>query len=68
MDDNSAFDFVKEMLKGDNTYAINFDRIQWDNSIDKYVIVEIYFVLKNNSLGILHHILVTQIVILIKIQ
>lgn len=27
-DDSSGFEFAKEMLKGDPTYAINFDRIQ----------------------------------------
>ena len=39
-DDSSAFEFVKDMLKNDVTYAINFDRIQWDNKEEKYVIVE----------------------------
>jgi len=39
-EDSSAFDFVKEMLSGDPTYAINFDRIQWDSEEDCYVIVE----------------------------
>ncbi len=39
-DDISAFEFVKEMLKGDPTCAINFDRIQWDNEEKRYVIVE----------------------------
>ena len=32
--------FVIEMLAGDQTFAINFDRIQWDNKIEKYVILE----------------------------
>ena len=36
----SAFEFVKEMLKGDPTYGINFDRIQWDTLEKRYVIVE----------------------------
>jgi len=39
-DDTSAFEFVQEMLKGDPTCAINFDRIQWDNKEKRYVIVE----------------------------
>lgn len=39
-DDTSAFEFVQEMLKGDPTCAINFDRIQWDNEEERYVIVE----------------------------
>lgn len=39
-DDESAIVFVKEMLAGDPTYAINFDRIQWDNAIGRYVILE----------------------------
>jgi hypothetical protein len=28
IEDESAFSFVKEILKGDSTYAINFDRLQ----------------------------------------
>lgn len=39
-DDTSAFEFVKEILAGDPTFAINFDRIQWDSSLNCYVIVE----------------------------
>ena len=39
-EDISAFEFVKEILKGDPTYAINFDRIQWDSEEERYVIVE----------------------------
>ena len=39
-DDTSAFEFVKEILAGDPTYAINFDRIQWDSDYGGYVIVE----------------------------
>ena len=38
--DDSGEKFVIEMLSGDPTYAINFDRIQWDNKIEKYVILE----------------------------
>lgn len=38
--DQSGFDFTKELLNGDPTYAINFDRIQWDNTINRFVIVE----------------------------
>ena len=40
IDDISGFEFVKEILHGDPTYAINFDRIQWDNKYNQYVIVE----------------------------
>jgi len=28
-DDSSGFEFVKEILKGDATFAINFDRLQY---------------------------------------
>jgi hypothetical protein len=38
--DESAVDFVIEMLAGDPTYAINLDRIQWDNKYNCYVIIE----------------------------
>ncbi|MCD6318738.1 hypothetical protein J7M02_06685 [Candidatus Aerophobetes bacterium] len=38
--DFSAFEFVQEMLQGDPTCAINFDRIQWDTKEGRYVIVE----------------------------
>lgn len=38
--DHSAFEFVKEMLKGDKTCGINFDRIQWDKQEKRYVIIE----------------------------
>ena len=38
--DDSAAKFVIEMLSGDQTFGINFDRIQWDNEIEKYVILE----------------------------
>lgn len=38
--DQSGFDFSKEMLAGDPTFGINFDRVQWDNTLGKYVIVE----------------------------
>ena len=40
IDDISGFEFVKEILHGDPTFAINFDRIQWDNKYNQYVIVE----------------------------
>lgn len=40
-EDISGANFAKEMLKGDYTYAINFDRIQWDKKENKYVIVEL---------------------------
>ena len=39
--DISGSEFTKEMLDGDPTYGINFDRVQWDNKIDCYVIVEL---------------------------
>lgn len=39
--DQSGFDFIKEMLHGDPTFAINFDRIQWDSKLKKYVIIEL---------------------------
>lgn len=39
-EDASAFEFVKEMLAGDATYGINFDRIQWDSKHNCYAIVE----------------------------
>ncbi len=38
--DDSATEFVIEMLKGDSTFAVNFDRIQWDNKNNCYVIIE----------------------------
>jgi hypothetical protein len=41
IDDVSGFEFTKEMLCGDSTYGINFDRVQWDNKHGKYVIVEL---------------------------
>ena len=39
-DDSSAFDFVKECLKGDKTSGINFDRLQYDFKNSRYVIIE----------------------------
>ena len=39
-EDSSAFEFVKELLSGDVTYAINFDRVQWDTDYGGFVIVE----------------------------
>lgn len=38
-DDISGFDFVKEILDGDSTFAINFDRIQ-KHPIKGYIIFE----------------------------
>jgi hypothetical protein len=38
--DESAAEFVIEMLAGDVTYGINLDRIQWDNKYKCYVIIE----------------------------
>jgi hypothetical protein len=40
IDDVSGFNFVKEILKGDATYAINFDRVQWDSKHNCYVVIE----------------------------
>ena len=40
IEDTSAFEFVKEMLQGDPTYGINFDRVQWDSKEKQHVIVE----------------------------
>ncbi|MGH7457642.1 MAG: hypothetical protein ACREKN_00975 [Longimicrobiaceae bacterium] len=39
-DDVSGAEFVRELLAGDPTYAVNFDRIQWDSEIGRYVMVE----------------------------
>ena len=38
-DDISGFDFVKEILDGDSTFAINFDRLQ-KHPIKGYIIFE----------------------------
>ena len=38
-DDSSGFEFAQEMLKGDATYAINFDRVQ-KHPEDGYIIFE----------------------------
>ena len=43
IDDTSGFEFAKEMLRGDPTYGINFDRVQWDSRENRYVIVELLF-------------------------
>ncbi|NIS94987.1 MAG: hypothetical protein GTN97_03560 [Nitrosopumilaceae archaeon] len=40
-EDKSGAEFVREMLKGDNTFGINFDRIQWTEN--GYVIIEFLF-------------------------
>lgn len=40
-EDESGAAFAKEMLKGDATFGINFDRIQWDSEYDGYVIIEL---------------------------
>lgn len=39
-EDSSAVDFVIELLKNDPTFGINFDRVQWDNEVGQYVIIE----------------------------
>ena len=38
--DNSAIELVKECLKGDVTFGINFDRIQTNLETGKYMILE----------------------------
>ena len=38
--DESGGEFAKEMLKGDATFGINFDRIQWHTKANRYVIIE----------------------------
>jgi hypothetical protein len=40
LEDISAFNFVKESLKGNPTIGINFDRIQYDYINENYVIIE----------------------------
>jgi hypothetical protein len=40
IDDSSGFEFAKEMLAGDVTAAINFDRIQKDSRTGQYIIFE----------------------------
>lgn len=47
--DSSGFEFVKEILNGDPTYGINFDRIQWDNKYQQYVIVEFLLCEENQT-------------------
>ena len=39
--DQSGFDFTQEMLAGDVTYGINFDRVQWHSGINRFIIVEL---------------------------
>ena len=38
--DDSADEFVRECLKGDPTYGINFDRIQTNSQTGRYLIIE----------------------------
>lgn len=38
--DSSGVEFVQELLAGDPTYAINFDRLQYDRGRNQYVIFE----------------------------
>lgn len=40
IDDSSGFEFAKEMLSGDPTAGINFDRIQKKASTGEYIIFE----------------------------
>ncbi|MDV6377144.1 hypothetical protein ORD22_02555 [Sporosarcina sp. GW1-11] len=39
-DDSSGFEFAKEMLAGEVTAAINFDRIQKNSATGEYIIFE----------------------------
>ena len=50
-DDISGADFVKEMLQGEPTYGINFDRIQWDNRHNKYLIIELLLCEESQSVN-----------------
>jgi hypothetical protein len=38
--DVSGSEFTIEMLNGDPTYGINFDRVQWDNKNKNYIVFE----------------------------
>jgi len=49
IEDTSAFEFVKEILQGDPTYGINFDRIQWDSKEEQYVMWSSYYAMSDNS-------------------
>ena len=40
IEDESGFTFAQEMLAGDKTFGINFDRVQWDKTRGRYAIVE----------------------------
>ena len=51
IDDISGFDFTKEMLKGDYTYGINFDRVQWDAKHNKYIIVELLLCVESQDVS-----------------
>jgi hypothetical protein len=42
-EDKSGTKFVMELLNGDPTYGINFDRIQWSTKDNRYIIVELLF-------------------------
>lgn len=39
--DESGAAFAMEMLRGDPTFGINFDRVQWDSEYNGYVIIEL---------------------------
>lgn len=39
--DESGFQFIQEMLAGEPTYSINFDRLQFDAIDGRYVIFEL---------------------------
>jgi hypothetical protein len=38
--DESGFEFAKEMLQGEQSFSVNFDRIQYDNVENRYVVFE----------------------------
>lgn len=38
--DESGSEFTREMLQGDPTYGINFDRIQWDSKDKCWILIE----------------------------
>jgi len=38
---DSGFEFVQEMLQGQPSYSINFDRLQFDANEGRYVIFEL---------------------------
>ncbi len=65
--DISGFIFDKEMLAGDETNAINFDRIQWDNKKIAILYLNYCDVKKGSLKEELLHTLVIPIIIFAKI-